>query len=186
MGQQDLTHGERRGIMKTRIVYPQLWLDEKFYSCSLETKVLFNYLINNIYLGLSRYTRISERKISFETGLNVDQITTAKSELEKLRWCFFKGEWIYHNHNCAYVDYKRNLNVEKSKQNEIDAVPYEIKRYFDECCLNGVRTPFTQKPKTINHKPKTINQKGEKDFLQVNGYGALKQVAEQLKGINAT
>lgn len=143
--------------MKTRIVYPQLWLDEKFYACSLETKVLFNYLINNIYLGLSRYTRISDRKISFETGLNADQIALAKGELENLKWCFFKDEWIYHNHNCAYVDYKRNVNVEKSKQNEIDHVPYEIQRYFKECCLNGVQTTFTQKPETINKKPEIRN-----------------------------
>lgn len=147
--------------MKTRIVYPQLWLDEKFYNCSLETKVLFNYLINNIYLGLSRYTRISDRKISFETGLNTDQIILAKGELEALRWCFFKGEWIYHNHNCAYVDYKRNANVEKSKENEVENVPYEIKRYFKECCLNGVQTAFTQKPETINHKSEIRNREGD-------------------------
>lgn len=153
--------------MKTRIVYPQLWLDEKFAECKQSTKLFFMYLITNQSLGLSRFTRLSDRKISFDTGLNTVQINEAKEELIKLKWCFFKEEWIFHNHNCAYVDYKNNERVLTSKQKEIDLVPKEIIEYFNLSCSNKVETTLEQSS-NINKKSKTINQKRE----SVRGSGA--------------
>lgn len=159
--------------MKTRVVYPQLWLDEKFVLCSLETKVLFNYLINNIYLNLSRYSRISDRKIKFETGLTDKQLAVGKKELTDLKWCFFHEEWIYHNHECAYVDYEGNLKVQVAKAKEIDQIPSEIKGVFKGLAEKGVgnkKTPTNQKELNplatgsrldINHKSETINHKSE-------------------------
>ena len=76
------------------------------------------YLISNQYLGLSRYSRISDRKILFDTGLNNVQINEGKRELEELRWCFFKDEYVFHSHDCAYVDYFRNEKVGKAKEKE--------------------------------------------------------------------
>jgi len=146
--------------MKTRIVYPQLWLDEKFANCKQETKLFFMYLITNQSLGLSRYTRLSDRRISFDTGLNTVQINDAKKELEELSWCFFKEEWIYHKHDCAYVDYVRNQRVEAAKEKEINSVPQEIIEYFNDFCLNKVKTNIKQSL-NINHKSKIINQKQE-------------------------
>lgn len=152
--------------MKTRIVYPQLWLDEKFAECKQSTKLLFLYLITNNYLGLSIYTHLNDRQILFDTGLNSVQLEEGKKELESIRWVFFKDGWLFHNHKCAYVDYVRNEKVESAKQKEIITVPSELAQYFDEICLNKVQTEFKQrlhinhKPETINHKPETINQGG--------------------------
>lgn len=133
--------------MKTRIVYPQLWLDEKFAECKITSKLLFVYLITSPYLGLSVYSRISDRKILFDTGLNTVQLREAKDELEKLGWCIFKNEWIYQKHKCAYVDYAQNDRVLISKQKEIDAVPDEIKQYFNDFCLNKVETGLQRNTK---------------------------------------
>lgn len=144
--------------MKTRIVYPALWLDEGFAQCELNTKLYFMYLITNQALGLSRYTRISDRRVSFDTGLNTVQIKQAKEELEQLKWCYFKDEWVFQNHNCAYVDYIRNEKVSISKEKEIENVPSDIREYFNAFCLNKIETDFKQSL-NINNKPEIINQK---------------------------
>lgn len=159
--QTDDSPGRWGGKMKTRIVYPKFWFDEKFAECKLSTKLLFVYLITNDYLKLSRYSRISDRRIMFETGLSKSQLDEAKNELQNLKWCFFEGEWIYHNHECAYVDYFRNEKVESAKQSEIDTVPAKIVQYFNECCLNTVQTPFKHRL-NINPKLKNINNKLDK------------------------
>lgn len=138
--------------MKTRIIYPQLWHDSKFCECSIEAKTLFMFIITNPYLGLSRYSRLSDRQIAFHTGLSGKKLETAKNELSILKWCFFSNEWVYHNHNCAYVEYEGNSKVATSKESEISNVPQEIKEV-----INGLLTGYQP---NINYKSKTINQKG--------------------------
>lgn len=140
-------------IMKTRIVYPQLWLDEKFATCNVATKLLFCYLINNIQLNLSPYLHITDRQIMFDTGLNSNQLETGKEELSNLGWCYFTENWVFHNHKAAYIDYDGNERVLSSKQKEIDQVPTKIKEVFEGLMLG-------QRP-NINHKSEIINQKSE-------------------------
>jgi hypothetical protein len=139
--------------MKTRITYPQLWLDTDFSECSVDAQLLCMFLITNPYLGLSRYSRISDRQITFHTSISGKRLEKAKQELQSMKWFFFEGEWIYHNHSIAYVDYEGRDRVMESKNEEIDKVPEEIKEVF-----KGLITGL--KP-VLNHKSKTINQKQE-------------------------
>ena len=144
--------------MKKRIVCPSLWFDEKFASISVEAKLLFMYLITNDQLTLTRYHHISDRQILFDTGLTINQLKTSKKELEKLHWCFFSEGWIYHNHNCAYVDYFGQPKVMIAKEKELEIIPDKIKGVF-----NGFLTPYqpnrNQKLETRNQKPEIKNQK---------------------------
>jgi len=139
--------------MKTRIIYPQLWLDTDFAECSVEAQLLCMFLVSNPYIGLSRYSRISDRQITFHTNIAGKALEKAKQELQSMKWFFFEGEWIYHNHSIAYVDYEGRDRVMESKGDEINKVPEEIKEVF-----NGLITGF--KP-VLNHKPKTLNLKQE-------------------------
>src|SRR5437016_2730002 len=116
--------------MKTRIVYPNLWLDEKFARCSISSKLLFNYLINNLQLGLSRYLHITDRQIMFDTGLTADQLETGKKELSAIKWVFFTENWVYQNHKGAYVDYEGRDRLLLAKKKEIDSVPDKVKEVF--------------------------------------------------------
>lgn len=140
--------------MKTRIVYPQLWLDEKFAKCNLATKLLFCYLINNIQLGLTPYLHITDRQLMFDTGINTAQLETAKQELEELRWCFFTDNWIFQNHKCAYIDYFRNNQVQDAKVKELEQVPNSVQTAFKQ------RLNINYKLEIINNKPKGV-VKGE-------------------------
>lgn len=139
--------------MKTRIVFPQLWLDEKFAACKLETKLLFCYLITNLQLNLSRYLHVTDRQIMFDTGLTFNQLETGRKELSQLKWCFFTENWVYHNHQCAYVDYGGRDRVTEAKEKEIALVPDKIKEV-----LKGLITGY--KP-VLNYKQEIINNKKE-------------------------
>ena len=116
--------------MKTRIVYPRLWFDEKFAECSKDAKLLFMYLVTNNQVSLTRYSRSTDRQIMFDTGLSKDELSGAKSELEGIRWVFFYNDWIYHNHDAGYVDYTGRDLVMNSKKKETDAVPKDVVAHF--------------------------------------------------------
>jgi hypothetical protein len=137
--------------MKTRIVYPKLWLDDKFPTTTKETKVLFNYLINCNSLGLTRYQKVTARQIMFDTGLTANELETGKRELIEMKWCFFKDNWVYHNHDCAYVSYEGRDRLIESKAREINAVPQKIKDYFNPL--------ITRYEPDINNKSEIINNK---------------------------
>lgn len=158
--------------MKTRIVYPQLWHDTKFCECSVEAKTLFMFIITNPYLGLSRYSRISDRQIIFHTGLSGKKLEEAKNELSTLKWCFFSNEWVYHNHNCAYIDYTGNQKVSTSKEGEISKVPQDIKGV-----INGLLTG--QRP-DINYKSKTKKEGSVRETVEKSGkrYSALSDLGQ--------
>jgi hypothetical protein len=149
--------------MKTRIVYPKLWFDEKFAAVSIEAKVLFLYLITSDQLSLTRYHHISDRQILFDTGLSLNQLKTSKEELTKLGWCFFTEGWVYHAHNAAYVDYTGRDRVLEAKDCELEQVPLKVQEIF-----NGLLTRY--KP-VLNHKSKTLNYKSE----TINGLEELRK-----------
>lgn len=150
--------------MKTRIVYPQMWLDEKFAQCKLETKVLFCYLITNNQLALTPYLHITDRQILFDTGLTVNQLITGKQELTKLKWCFFTENWVYHNHACAYVDYTGRDRVIDARDKELDSIPSKVKEYFNPL-ITRYKQVLNPKPEIINDKPET--REGYKSFQKV-------------------
>lgn len=137
--------------MKTRTVYPQLWHDTNFCDLSIEAIALFGFLITNPYLGLSRYSRISDRQIQFHTGLSGDKLKKAKQQLEGIKWVFFKDEWQYHNHQCAHMEYSQNHRVEQAREKEISSVPADVKEWFEHC-LNGVETVLQQGSNTVQTK----------------------------------
>lgn len=151
--------------MKTRIVYPKYWKDENYVKTSLEAKVLFSYLTTCDSLSLTRYHRISDRQIMFDTGLNVNQLITGKEELSNLKWCFFYKEWVYHNHDAAYVSYEGRDRVLYSKLAELDLVPSEIIEFFNPL-ITRYEPVLNYKSETINNKSEIRNSEGYKKFQE--------------------
>ncbi len=144
--------------MKTRIVYPKMWNDVRFADTNVTTKLLFCYLINNERLGLSRYTRITDRQITFDTGLTSQQLTASKKELSNIGWCYFYSEWVFHNHNAAYIDYDGRDRVVSSKELEISNVPEEVKEVF-KGLITGYKPVLNTKSKIENKTEKEIGKR---------------------------
>jgi hypothetical protein len=146
--------------VKTRIIYPTLWADPKIQELNKTGKFLFMYLISNPYLGLTRYSQISDKQIAFDTDLSQSEITKAKKDLTDKGLVFFYQHWQFHNHELSYVDYTGRDRVLDAKTKEIELIPQEIKEVF-----NGLVTGC--KP-VLNHKSKTLNPKPETNGINTN------------------
>lgn len=143
--------------MKTRIVYPKLWFDEKFNAVGNEAKVLFFYIITNDHCGLTRYLHVTDRQILFDTNLTPSELVKAKKELETLRWAFFTENWVFQAHEAAYVDYEGRDRVLQAKDKELSKIPSKVIDYFNPL-ITRYKPILNPKPETINNKPKTINK----------------------------
>lgn len=152
--------------MKTRIVYPQMWLDEKFAQCNVATKLLFCYLINNLQLGLSPYLHITDRQIMFDTGLNTNQLATGKEELSNLGWVYFTENWCFHNHKAAYIDYDGRDRVIESKEQEIANVPNKVKEVF-KGLVTGYKPVLNPKSEIIKQKEGGVGETKPKHLTQL-------------------
>ena len=105
--------------MKTRIVYPKRWNDRAYINTSKETKVVFEFLIGSDFIGLSPIQHVGDHLIAFFTHLTDQEVQNAKKELEQIKWCFFYKDWVFHNHDAAYVNYTGRDRVMKSKIQEV-------------------------------------------------------------------
>ena len=136
-------------MMKTRIVWTKIWDDEWFDKLSQNSRFLFIYLLTNQDIGLSGCYYITDKKISFNTHLTLEEIEYCKSELNpKVN---FKDNWIYIPNAQGYngfVGAKNDIAVTR----EIDLIPKNI-----QIALNIVKpdrvfdTQNTSIIKTINH-----------------------------------
>lgn len=168
--------------MKTRIVYPNMWLDKAFVQTSLQTKVLFGYLTNNQHLGLSRFTHISDRQIAFDTNLSDEDLETSKKELENIGWCYFHQDWIFHNHDAAYIDYQGRDRVMDSKRREISKVPTKIKEVIKGLIAGYEKYDYSEYfnsehsiPTTVDSRVKSKGLEHIKQNLEMKGlYGRKK------------
>ena len=116
--------------MKTRILHTKIWHDNKFAEFSINGKLLFLFLISNEYVGLTGVYEISDRMISFYTGLTVDQITEAKKEFGD-SFIFDDGWVVIKNHN-KYNNYLSNSLQKKAYMKEYSRLPKLLQVYVDE------------------------------------------------------
>ena len=149
-----------------------MWFDEKFATCSMEAKVLFFYLISNDHLCLTPYLHITDRQIMFDTGLTINQLQTGKEELMTLKWCFFSENWIYHNHDCAYIDYEGRDRVLEAKQKELDNIPLKVQEYFNPL-ITRYKPVLNPKSKTINYKSEILNPKSKTEELRKKAHSLI-------------
>lgn len=78
--------------MKTRSLNTRIWQDGWFETLSTSEKLLFIYLLTNQYVNLPGIYELSDRRILLETGLDNEQLQSAKKSLEN-KIMFFDG-WI--------------------------------------------------------------------------------------------
>jgi hypothetical protein len=125
--------------MNIRPVHTKIWRDEWFIKLSRSSSRLFLYLLTNDFIGFSGFVEISDRQISFDTGLTAAELEKAKKELSpKVR--FFNG-WLFIVNYSKYDPIKGdNNNLWKALEKELLGVPPEI-RHELEAPYKGVESP---------------------------------------------
>jgi len=146
--------------VKTRIIHTKFWDDDTVSNLSPTAKYLFIYLFTNHRIGLTGAYEITNRVISFETGLTQSDIDKAKKELSELDRCRFHRNWVFvvnAQRHGGYFGEKLMPAVEK----EFYKLPLDIR---DTLCIPYPYSSDT----TINHKEETIkhNTEIEKDLTE--------------------
>jgi len=78
--------------MKTRKVWTKIWKDEWYCHLSKSAKLLFIYLITNDNIGFTGCYELTDRQITFDTGID-KELQKTKTELSpKVK--FYDG-WVY-------------------------------------------------------------------------------------------
>lgn len=156
--------------MKTRIIHTKIWTDSTFVDLTKNGKILFIYLISNDRIGLTGAYEISNRILSFNTGLSLEEIIEAKKELDKP--FIFQGEWVViRNHN-RYNNYAANKLQKKAYIREYNQVPKDLQKYLmkieatedtSQILLldktdTSIKHDRNKKQEIINHKLETRNK----------------------------
>ena len=113
--------------MKTRIIHTRIWEDEFFGGLNSKNKLLFIYLLTNHRIGMTGVYECSDRLISFDTGISIEDINSGK-EILKNKFVFYKG-WIVILNCGKYNNYTSNDFMKKAYQKERESLPEDLKKY---------------------------------------------------------
>jgi len=174
--------------MKTRIVYTKFWHDDYILNLNLSEKMLFIYLLTNSSVGLSDIYELSDKIISFETGISNSNLKDIKEKFQK------DGKFIfYRGHikilNCEKYNTFSGEKNEKAKEREISLLNQDILNEIDTLSIpyiypiHGEETiadsPNNHKSETINKKPEIRNKK----YTSQDYFRTLKDNEEELEDL---
>lgn len=125
--------------MESRTVYTKMWRDEWFGNLSRAGKLLFVYCITNTAINQTGIYDNPDKVISFETGLNSQELEDCKKELFP-KVLFYRG-WVKVLNAQRYSNFKGESN-QKAQEKEMSCVPEEILCYFND--LDTLPTPSIQ------------------------------------------
>ena len=143
--------------MKTRIIHTKYWEDEKVSSLQRDAKLLFIYLLTNSRINLFGVYELSDRIMCFDTGLNEEELSIAKEELQDTFRVIFYDGWVYVANAEKHSKYTGEKN-ETAKARDAELIPDEVANYYDSI---GYPIPYrysmasskTYKTKIESNKP---------------------------------
>lgn len=116
--------------MKTALIKTTIWDDDTFYGLNIDTKIIYMLLLTSPERGVSRIFKMSNRLISARSGLNDQQISICKKQLEDLKIVYFIDGWIYLTEKSSFIQPVRGKLTYKTLIKEIMEVPEYIFNKF--------------------------------------------------------
>ena len=112
-------------MSKLRSINTKIWSDTWFEELTVSQKLLFIYLITNNKTNMLGVYEISIKKISFETGINIDTIKKSIKTFDKV------GKMRYSNNRVILINYLKhqnyNFNMMKSAIEIYNFLPDNLK-----------------------------------------------------------
>jgi len=132
---------------KMRSVTTQIWLDNKFENLPVDGKLLFLYFLTNDMTNVAGIYEASLRRISFDTGIEIDRVETLCKGFETLEMVFYVDGYVilpkFQRHQ------RLNDNMRKSIISVVSELPEKVidSKYFrlwasfcDKPLLKGMET----------------------------------------------
>lgn len=120
--------------MKSRIIQTKFWSDAFIDSLDWKAKYLFMFLLSNDKIGLTGAYEVTDREMSYFTGLSSDEVAKAKKDL-KNKVLFPKLGWVVIKNALRYNNYARSETQKKAYIKEYNALPDEVKELVPQIAL---------------------------------------------------
>ncbi len=147
--------------MDTRVLRTEFWEEDKITSLNLDTKLLYLCLLTNRYIGQLRIYKLSDRTMSFVSGLSIEQLVKCKADLQLSELAYFFEGYVCMT-GTAYVEsfYSGSKN-DTAKQNKINLTPQNVLDHFNSI-LDTLSIPYRyhiDTPLNLNNKSKPEEEK---------------------------
>lgn len=149
--------------MKTRIVHTKLWKDAFYCDLTPSEKLLFIYYLTNERVNIIHCYEITDREVTFDTGINTSTIEVFKKKMVDAQKMFFNGDFVYLYNATKYENYLGAKN-EAAKEKLVNEMSQKIKDWYISIKNTPINTPinggmYTPSIGSINHKSEIINNK---------------------------
>lgn len=117
--------------MKTALVKTDLWDDDTFYDLNIDTKIVYLLLLTSPERGVGRTFKMSDRIISARSGLNLNQISVCKQQLEDDNIISFYKGWVNLGFKSSFIQPVKGKLTEITLQRELKDIPDDVNKYFN-------------------------------------------------------
>lgn len=147
--------------MKTRIIHTKIWKDDFFSELTPTEKLLFIYFVTNERINIIHCYEITDREISFDTGIDRSAIGVFKQKTQAAGKFYFFKNHVYMCNAEKYETYTGEKN-EAAKKKLIQEMNQEEKDWYTKIVDTPIDTPiYTPSIGTINHNTEIrSNNKG--------------------------
>ena len=149
--------------MKTRIVETKFWKDSYVVNLTPQEKLLYLFFLTSERVNIIHCYEITNREISFDTGIEIPVIEEAKQKFEKDGKLAFNGNYVCLINAYKYENYT-GIKNEGAKEKLILQLEENIAKWY-RGIYRGINTPSIG---SINHQSEIINHntgKKEKKFI---------------------
>lgn len=115
--------------MKARVLQTKFWEDSYVTRLDIEYKLLFAYLLTNQYVGLTGIYEVSDRRITFETGLDETQIDAGKQLFNRDKKFLFFKDWVCIVNAQRYQRFT-GIKNDIAAVREFSQIPAEVVSFF--------------------------------------------------------
>jgi hypothetical protein len=116
-----------------------MWSDTWFEELSVEEKLLWVYFLTNQHANLIGIYEIGMKRISNETGIEINRLQTVMERFTNRSKLFYNGQYIVIP-NFLRHQKLANPNMEKSAKNLYDQLPSEVKKVLNSVGINDFET----------------------------------------------
>jgi len=161
-------------MAKLRSVNTKFWDDPFVVELSPTEKLLFLYLITNSLTNILGVYEISLRKISFDTGINLETVRKGLERFERVRKVYFEEDYIILPN--WLKNQKLNTNMRIAVEREFEALPNWLKNKIIsngsegfgngyQSILNGLQTLRKDEVEEEGEKEKENESESEDKIL---------------------
>jgi len=137
---------------KNRYINTKFWEDPWISDLSVKNKLLFIYLLTNPLTNMAGIYEITQKRISFDTGLDKNDVLKGLKAFESVGKVYYINDYNYVILVNFLKHQKLNSNMKKGISSIIEALPEKIKEMF-----NNTLEGFESLSNALNNINSNIN-----------------------------